>query len=141
MGLFLWLSAQAVVAPGKMIFYVQLVRGNDNPNPPAEGGKAIGPKQANEFRRVFKWKQFWEMSCTQAQVNPGEKVKIKLSPEREVEIDLTVPGKRSVTAFSKGQAVSKMTDRTDARMTLIGSERDAQSAWFIAVRLDKPAYD
>jgi hypothetical protein len=137
-----WAAATvAAAATTNLTFHVQLIRGTESDSPPSKDSKGIGPKLAANFRRVFTWKQFWEVDYQEVHLAPGKKTKLRLSPEREVEIDLNKPGQRIVTAFSKGKLVTRAIDPLDAPMTLIGSERDAHSVWFIAVRRDKPSTD
>jgi hypothetical protein len=121
-----------------LVFHVQLVRGSDEPTPPSKKSQAIGPTLAAQFRPVIAWKYYWETGYQVARLTPGSKTKLRLSPRREVEIDLSQPGKRVVTAYARGKPVNRVVDRVEAPMTLTGGDRDAKSAWFIAVRRDKP---
>jgi hypothetical protein len=61
-----------------------------------------------------------------------------LSNGREVEIDLSRRGKRTVTAFQSGRLLDRTIMPAGDAMTLIGGDRDQKSAWFIVVRRDKP---
>jgi len=124
-----------------LVFHVQLVRGSDQATPPTKESKPISRKLAAQFRSVFAWKHFWEMKYEEVPVAPGQKVRMRLNTQREVEIDLGTPGKRAVTAHSDGKVVSRTVEHVDAPMTIIGGDRDAMSAWFIVVRRDKPAID
>ncbi len=139
----LWVLAAATVAAAaettNLTFHVQLVRGTDKAAPPMQKTKAIGPKLTAQFKPIFKVEHFWEVEYREVRLAPGRKTRLRLSPEREVEIDLAQPGKRAVTAYSDGKPITRTLDPLDAPMTLIGGERDAQSVWFIAVRRDKPS--
>jgi hypothetical protein len=131
----------ATAEPTNLTFHVQLVRGSEEASPPTKDSKAIGPKLAAEFRPVFKWKHFWEVQYHEVHLAPGRKTKLRLSPQREVEIDLARPHQRAVTGYSNGKAIARTVDPLDAPMTLIGGERDAHSVWFIVVRRDKPSVE
>ncbi|MEI7728471.1 MAG: hypothetical protein WCO56_02820 [Verrucomicrobiota bacterium] len=124
--------------PAPVVFYVQLVRGTSESQPPAKDSKVIGPKLAAQFRVFAGWKHYWEIARQETRIVPGQKCRIKLNPEREVEIDLSAQGKRTITAYFKGQSLGRSTDQLDAPMTVIGGERDPRTTWFIAVRRDKP---
>jgi hypothetical protein len=125
----------------RITYYVQLVRGNNEEKSPDAASKPIGPKLSNELRRVFAWKSYWEVSRHQVEVHPSRKAKVKLSADREVEIDLSVSGKRKVIAYSEGKPISEITRPAGQKMTIIGGDRDKHSAWFIVVRRDKPSED
>ena len=124
-----------------LVFQVHLIRGTGGELPSPQKGKLVAPKLDAQFRRIFAWKAFWEMHHQQIRLAPGKKARIRLSPQREVEIDLGESGKRAVAAISDGKVISRIRDRIDAPMTLIGGDRDPKSSWFIVVRADKPSGD
>jgi hypothetical protein len=132
------LAGAAGAEADKVTFYVQLIHGSNEAKPPVSGAKRVGPKLAETFRPVFNWTNYWEVSRQQVALARGEKTRIQLSKEREVEIDLRNPAKRKVTAYHAGQAVSRLTRPVDEAMTIIGGDRDTNSVWFIVVRRDKP---
>lgn len=125
----------------KLVYYVQLVRGNDENQPPAPGAKAIGPKLSESLHQVFRWKHYWEISRQEVTVVAGGKSTVHLSKERTVEIDLSQPKKRMITARSNKKIVSSTTQPINDAMTIIGAERDMKSAWFVVLRRDKPTTD
>jgi len=131
-------NMRAADAAAGRTYWVQLVRGTDDKNPPTAGCKPIGPKVAKVFLPVFKWSHYWEMSRQETVVEVGSKAVVQLSPQRSVEIDLTDPKKRKVTAFEGTKPVYKVTDPVGNAMTIIGGERSTNSSWFIVVRRDKP---
>lgn len=122
----------------KFTYYVQLVRGNNDEKPPMAGARQIGPTLSKKLRPVFKWESYWEISRQQTNLSSGQKSIIKLGQERAVQIDLTEPSKRKVTAYQSGKPVARTTSPVGASMSLIGGDRDTNSAWFIVVRRDKP---
>jgi hypothetical protein len=124
-----------------LVFHVQLVRGSDQATPPTKESKPIGRKLAAQFRPIFAWKHFWEVKYAEVPLALGQKTRVRLNAQREVEIDLGTPGKRAVTTHSDGKALSRSVEHVDAPMTIIGGDRDAKSAWFIVVRRDKPSID
>jgi hypothetical protein len=62
----------------------------------------------------------------------------RLGNGREVEIDLTHPGKRRVSTYHNGRLIDRTVEPLGESMTLIGGDRDPTSHWFIVVRRDKP---
>lgn len=124
---------------GKIVYYVQLVRGTVEAKAPEADAKPIGPKIAKRLSPVFKWNHYWEMARTEIAMVPGEKKRVELSSQRSVEIDLTDPAKLKVTAFDGKKPVYKMVNPVGSPMTIIGGDRSTNSSWFIIVRRDKPA--
>jgi hypothetical protein len=120
-------------------FYVQLVRGNNDDAPPQPGSRPVGIKVARHLRAALNWSNYWELNRRQVAVCSGRATRVCLSKEREVEIDLTSWNRRKVTAFENGRVVQRSSRPAGEGMTLIGGERDPESAWFIVVRRDQPA--
>ncbi len=123
---------------GAITYYVQLIRGSDEDTPPEPGSKRVGPKLAETFKPVFKWKTYWEIKCREVALTPGRATRVRLNDEREVHLDLTDPNHRKVAAFQKGALVERTVSPLGEGMTIIGGDRDKKSAWFIVVRRDKP---
>ena len=122
----------------KLTYYVQLVRGSNDAEPPETRSTAIGPKLAANLRSVFSWTNYWEIAREEVSLASGQKTRVRLANQREVEIDLTEKGKRIVVAYSGGNAVTRVTRPIGQSMTVVGGDRDKETAWFIIVRRDKP---
>lgn len=127
--------------PEKRTYWVQLIRGNDEARPPAPDAKPIGPKLSQSLHSVFRWRRYWEVARQEVSVAAGTRTRVVLSKERSVEIDLTQPDKRKVTAFSDQKPVASSTRPFGEALTIIGADRDKRSAWFVVVRDDKPSND
>lgn len=125
--------------PDKLAYQVQLVRASNEVQPPEPGGAVIGPELAQHLRPVFSWTNYWEIARQEISVSSGRKARLRLSPQRAVEIDLTTAGKRTVVAFSNDAVVSRVTRPLGDSMTIIGGDRDRKTAWFIIVQSDKPS--
>src|SRR5512146_2657993 len=97
------LACRVVAADASHTFYLQLDRGSDTEKPPQPGCHHAGPRLAATFQTVFKWKSYWEISLRETKLEPGHKTRVRLSPEREVEIDLGRPQERKITAFRNGR--------------------------------------
>ena len=119
-------------------YYVQLLRGGNTDVPPVAGSKSIGSKLSKALRPVFSWTNYWEISRRQVRLSPGKKTKVRLSSMREVEINLTDPGIRQVTAFQDGKSLIKASQPTGDTMTIFGGEHEKGGIWFVVVRRDKP---
>jgi hypothetical protein len=114
-------------------YYVQLIRGTDQDQSPNPNSKRIQPHLSGTFHSVFKWKSYWEISSRHVELQAGRATRVRLNPEREVEIDLTDPSRRAVTAILNGKKVQRIVSPRSEERTLIGGDRDGNSAWFIVV--------
>ncbi|SRR5258708_3987202 len=132
------LSSVATAAEKPLVYYVQLIRCSDQDQAPEPGSQRIGPKLAERFQCVFRCKSYWEISQDKLEVLPNRIARARLRNGRDVEIDLSQPGKRRVSTFSKGRLIDRTIEPASENMTLIGGDRDQTSHWFIVVRRDKP---
>jgi len=119
-------------------YCVQLIRGNNRDTPPVADAKPVSPELTKMIRRVFNWKSYWEINRQRVTLARGQKAKVRLSKEREVEIDLTDLAKRKVTAYEGRKAVTRSTWPVGNATTIIGGDRDSNSVWFIVVRRSQP---
>ena len=120
-------------------FYVQLVRGSNDDTPPQPGSRPVGMKVARHLHSALNWKNYWELNRQQVAVCCGKTRRVCLSKDRSVEIELTNHGRRRVTALENGRIIQRTLRPVGEGMTVIGGDRDPQSAWFIVVRRDQPA--
>jgi hypothetical protein len=124
---------------GKLTYYVQLIRGNNEKQAPEPGAQHIGPKLSQKLRPVFKWDSYWEIKRQKVEIEPGKKARLRLNHEREVEIDLTDSAKRTVITYQAGKPVYRTTRPLGKAMIITGGDRDTDSVWFIVVRRDPPS--
>lgn len=134
----LGLGIAAASGDKALVYYVQLIRCSDQDRPPEPGCKRVGPKLAERFQCVFRCKSFWEINQQKVELAPNHIGRARLGNGREVQIDLTVPGKRRVSTFHNGRLIDRTVEPLGESMTLIGGDRDQTSHWFIVVRRDKP---
>ena len=121
-----------------VLFYVQLIRCSDQDQAPEPGSKRVGTKLAEKFQCVFRCKSYWEICQQKLELTSNQVARARLPNGREVEIDLTHPGKRRVSAFHNGRLIDRTVEPAGENMTLIGGDRDQTSHWFIVVRRDQP---
>jgi len=116
-----------------LAYFVQLIRGADRDHSPDPNSRKIPPNLAGEFHSVFKWRSYWEISSRHVELEAGHAARVRLNPEREVEIDLRNPSQRAVSAFLNGKMIQRTVCPRSETRTLIGGDRDGNSAWFIVV--------
>ncbi len=131
---------QAVQPPGKM-FYVQLVRGDNAEAPPGPGVKAVGPRVAERLKSVLRWKHYWELQRDAVVVPCGHKVRKRISPEREVEIERPLPPSEdiAVRVYLDGKLNQTRTQPATGAFFITGGDKGRDQSWFIVVREDHPA--
>lgn len=125
----------------KITYYVQLIRGNNNSEPPTPDSIAIGPKLSAKLHAVFSWTNYWEIARQEVAIAAGQKARVRLTSEREVEISLATKGQRTVTAFAAGESVGTTTQGVGEEMTIFGGDRENKTSWFIVIRRNKPSTD
>src|SRR5256886_14695645 len=86
----------------KVTFHVQLIRGADSDKPDDPSWKAIGPKLNKNLRTVFRWTNYWEVKRESATLAKGKVAKLRLTPERTVEIRLLDPPNTQIRLFHNG---------------------------------------
>ena len=126
--------------PPHIRYYVQMIRAADSTQPPEPGSHLVGANLAAIFKGPLRWKHYWEIRRCEVDVPPGAAVNLPLANQRAVEIDLTCLGKRIIAAFQNGTLLERTVVPSGEALSLIGGNRKDNTAWFIAVRRDKPPY-
>lgn len=119
-------------------FYLQLIRGNDEDKPPLPNAGPIGLKLHAKLHSVCKWKYYWELNRIAVVIKPGQKVRRRMSPEREIEIELWDSQRMAARIFLNGQLVQSRTQPAEAAFLITGGDKGENQSWFIVVRRDKP---
>ncbi|HAM70901.1 MAG TPA: hypothetical protein DCM86_04580 [Verrucomicrobiales bacterium] len=114
-------------------YRVQLVRATDADHAPSAGARQLGSAEIRPLRPLFRWTHYWEVSHREVCVDRGKVGTVEVSPSRTVQIDLTEPGKRRVTALENGKRVSTLIRPSGEASTILGGYRDPGSAWFVVV--------
>ena len=119
-------------------FYLQLIRGTEDAKPPAAEAKLAGPEVSRRLQ-MFKWKNYWEMARRTVVVQDGGKTRQRMSPQREVEIQLSAPHEVTFCIYADGKLTRRRKQSLDTPFYIAGGDKDATQSWFIVVRRDKPA--
>jgi hypothetical protein len=121
-----------------LTFYVQLVRGGDQDTPPVPDAKPIGRKLSQQLRSVFKWKNYWELKRDSIVVRQGQKARRRMSPEREVEIELLGSQRVAARIYANGKLTRSRRQPAEAAFFVAGGAEGENQSWFIVVRRDRP---
>jgi hypothetical protein len=137
----LWLWGASLAAGAaqdqEITFYVQLLRGTDAEVPPAPEAHRVGPELAHRLH-VFKWQNYWEIARRTVVLKPGAKNRLRLTPEREIEIALASPQEMTVSIYTRGQLSRRRQQAADTAFYIAGGDHDTTESWFIVVRRDDP---
>jgi len=121
---------------------VQVVLGNDNPQPEQPTQRAIGPSLRKLLAGPFRWKHYWEVSCQAASVAQGRPARLQVTKERRLEIEFISATEREVRLYVDGQLTrSAKGPVSNHEMAIHGWDGDQKQSWFVVIREDKPRYD
>lgn len=137
----LGVSAVCLAEGQPVTLYTQVIRGTDQDKPPQAGWKPIGPKLSSRLCPKFRWNYYWEVSRREVSVRPGKPIRIRLTPEREIEIELRGTGESEIRLFSAGKLTRKSRQLAKSDMTIMGGGWEEPESWFIVVRRDKPTVE
>jgi hypothetical protein len=120
-------------------FYLQLIRGSDQNTPPTPDAKPIGPKLAELLYSVFKWNNYWELKRDSVLVRQGQRIRKRMSPEREVEIELLDSQRMCVRIYVSGKPTRSRHQPAEGAFCIVGGDKGEDQSWFIVVRRERPS--
>jgi hypothetical protein len=121
-----------------LTFYLQLIRGNDQESPPTADAKPVGPRLNERLHSVWRWTHYWEIKRHSIVVKPGQKVRKRMSPEREVEVELRDSQTMAAYVYLKGKSARSRTQPVEGAFYVAGGDKGQNESWFIVVRRDQP---
>lgn len=122
-------------------FYAQLIRGTDAEKPGKISWRPVGPKLSKQFGPKFRWKRYWEVNRQAVSVIPGKPTRIRLSAEREIEIELRGGAEYDIRLYTAGKLARSSRQKLESRMSIMGGGIEATESWFIVVRRDPPTVE
>jgi len=116
-------------------FVAILVWGTDGDKPDDKELKEVDSALREKFQKIFKWKNYYEVSRTNVAVKVGESKHIKLSKKCEVKIHQTEKEGMDVELFGEGKSVYKGKTSMPLKdiLTLAGHEKN-ENAWFVVLK-------
>lgn len=87
---------------------------------------------------MFKWEHFWELKRDSLVLKAGEKVRKRMSAEREVEIERIGAKKMKIWIYHNGKLRRTVSQSVATRFAILGGEKGPDQSWFIVVRRDEP---
>ncbi len=116
----------------------QLVWGTNKEKPDDPNLKEVDPIVAEKLRKVFKWKNYFEVKRQNFTVAVGSPKKVKMSDECEIEVQNLGNSSIEVKLYGKGKLAVRKTQKISPSelLVLAGDDKD-DTAWFVV--LSQPA--
>jgi hypothetical protein len=117
----------------------ELVWGTNGEKPPGQDLKPISANLEKRLRRIFKWKNYFEIQSKEFVTTPAKPAKIEMSKECRLEVTQTRADEFEILLFGKGVLVVKKTQRLLAGETVVlGGDDKNDDAWFVVLTYAKP---
>ena len=112
----------------------QLVWGTNNEKPDDPKLKEVDPSVAEKLRKVFKWKNYFEVNRQNFVVTPGSPKKVKMSDDCEIEVQNLGGSSIEVKLYGKGKLAVRKTQKISPSelLVLAGDDKD-DTAWFVVL--------
>ncbi len=112
----------------------QLIWGTDGPKPTDKELKAVSADVDRRLRRIFKWKNYYEISRTNFVFSRTQPAKVDMSSDCRIEVVQEAGGEVEIQLFGKGKLVVKKRQRIVRGETVVlaGDDKD-DNAWFVLV--------
>ena len=116
----------------------QLVWGTNNEKPDDPKLKEVDAIVAEKLRKVFKWRNYFEVKRQNVSVTAGTPKKVKMSDECEIEVQYLGNSSIEVKLYGKGKLAVRKTQKMSPSelLVLAGDDKD-DTAWFVV--LSQPA--
>jgi hypothetical protein len=119
-------------------FYLQLVQGSDQDNPPTPQAHTVGAKLDQRLHNVFRWKNYWELKRETVTLAAGGKSRKDMSPRLQVEVAWPTTDSLMVSIFKDGKLLRRRHESINTAFSIAGGSSNANEPWFIIVRRDNP---
>ena len=113
---------------------LKLIWGTDGPTSPDPTHKKVDEATATKLRKVFKWKNYFEVNRQTASIPSRSTRQIPMSKKCTIEITEMAGPAVEVTLIGEGKPVNKTTRHlAKGEWFTIGGEDKNGSAWFVIV--------
>ena len=112
----------------------QLVWGTNKEKPDDPKLKEVDRSVAEKLRKVFKWKNYFEVNRQQFTVPVGSSKRIKMSDDCEIEVQNLGNSSIEVKLYGKGKLAVRKTQKISPSelLVLAGDDKD-DTAWFVVL--------
>ena len=130
-------SLSAADSPAEQKFTAMLIWGTDDEKPSEKEKdlKDVDSALKEKFRKIFKWKNYFEVTRADVSVKVGEPKHFKLSKKCEVKINQTEKEGMEVELIGENKTVYKGKHSMPLKDILIlaGDDKNA-TAWFVVLK-------
>lgn len=112
-----------------------LIWGTDGPKPPEKELKDVDTKLTEKIKRIFKWKNYYEVKRQNVNLKTGETKHLDMSHKCSVKLHLTEKEGMEVELWGDGKSVYKGKQSMPLKDILIlaGDDKNA-TAWFVVLK-------
>ena len=120
---------------------LQLIWGTDSQKPAGSPYKEVGPDLQKRFRRVFKWKHYYEITSKHAELKPGQRVTVRMSKKCVLRLRQTSNHMLEVILIGEGRVTKKVRSplqplKKGELLVLAGEDTsNFQEAWYVVVSI------
>ena len=127
-------SFQVRSGPTDLNLQAQLVWGTNKEKPDDPNLKEVDPSVAEKLRKVFKWKNYFEVNKQNVTVTVGSPKKVKMSDDCEIEVQNLGNSSIEVKLYGKGKLAVRKTQKISPSelLVLAGDDKD-DTAWFVVL--------
>ncbi|MGE3312466.1 MAG: hypothetical protein AB7O66_21065 [Limisphaerales bacterium] len=117
----------------------QLIWGTDSDKPADSTLKPIPQDLDKRLRRIFKWRNYFEVSQTNFVVASTQPARVDMSRECRVEVARQSSGEVEIQLFGRGKLVVRKRQHIVPGETVViaGDDKD-YNAWFVVLNPQKP---
>src|SRR5438034_10683711 len=105
--------------PADLNLQAQLVWGTNNEKPDDPKLKEVDPGVAEKLRKVFKWKNYFEVKRQNFTVAAGSPKKVKMSDDCEIEVQSLGSSSIEVKLYGKGKLAVRRTQKISPSELLV----------------------
>lgn len=115
-------------------FTAILIWGTDGPKPDDKDFKDVDSGLVEKFKKIFKWKNYYEVRRKDFGLNPGNPHSVNLSEKCQIKLHLTEHEGMEVELVGEGRSVYKGKQSMPLKDLLIlaGDDKNA-TAWFVVL--------
>ena len=136
----MFLASSFLVRSGSadLNLHAQLVWGTNKEKPDDPKLKEVDAIVAEKLRKVFKWKNYFEVKRQNVTITAGTPKKVTMSDECEIEIQNLGNASIEVKLYGRGKLAVRKTQKISPGelLVLAGDDKD-DTAWFVV--LSQPA--
>jgi hypothetical protein len=143
LGMFLAGLSMRAAAADELSLKVQLVWGTDEEKPNDPKLKELDHRLRDKLRRVFKWKNYFEVNLQRCSLPLNVAKRIRMSNKYETEVKY-LRDQVEIKSYGEGKFLKKILQPTAPLkagefLILAGDDKEKyEDAWFVVISVEKP---